>query len=501
MSDIKKLFKQSSHYFTGHLLAVLTVFISFPIFTRIFSISDYGVLNLISSTLVFMVAFSKFGLNNASIRFYEEFKSGKRGRSINQFYSTLFLGSVLIAGSITFLFWFIVKLIPANTSNIYIFRLLSFVAVLIFIRCTTRILMNFLRAEQRTKTYNLIGVIAKWSSLGLSIFFVFYFIKGLYGLFFGMILTELIIVLFLGYKIFKKHLISFAQISLSFLKESIKYGLPLIAFEFAAIILMYGDRFLIQYYLGSKSVGFYSAGYNLPMYVSNLFVGPLGLAISPIYMNIWTNKGVEETKRFLSKALKYFLLIAIPVIFGLIAIDKEAISFLASIKYLQSYVIVPYVIIALMIFGTYHIFGAGLYIYKKTYLLAILILASGFLNIIINMILIPRLGIVGAAVATLIAYLILICLIVIYAFRQLSFKIDYIAILQYILFSLIMFLIIKNICLDGQAVNLILKIGAGALIYFSLITLFDKDIRRSSLKFVSIWIKRRNAALSNLKNM
>lgn len=485
MSNIKKLFKQSSHYSMGHFLSMISGVISFPIFTRIFSVSDYGVLNIISSTLLFMVAFSKFGLQNAVIRFYEEFKSGKRMKNIGQFYSTLFLGSVMISGGIAFLFWIGIRIVLFNSRSTHIFRLLSFTAILIFIRSTNSIIMNFFRAKQETRWYNTIGVVQKYCSLGLSLFFVLYFIKGLYGFYTGTILAEAFILMFLIYKSFKKHIISFRNVSIPFLKESIKYGMPLIAFEFGSIILAYADRFLIQYYLGSNAVGFYSAGYNFTKQISFIFILPLGLALSPIYMNIWANKGEKEVKIFLNKALNYYLLLAIPIIFGLSAMCKEVISFIASAKYADSYLVIPFIIAGLMIYGTYHIFAAGIYIYKKTFLLSVLIFVAGSLNIVMNIIFIPIWGIKGVAVATLLAYLLLTGLIVVYSFKYLDFRIQYRSIVLYTTISLLMFLVIRSISLSDHLLNILAKAFGGFMFYTSIVVAFDIDLRKKIIE--NIW--------------
>jgi len=369
-------------------------------------------------------------------------------------------------------------ILPSILHNTGILNLLVFVAILVPLRCAGSVFSQFLRAEQKTKSYNLFEILSRYAGLAISLFFVFYFIKGLTGFFFGRVVAQTIIFIFIAYVLFKNQKITFKSLSSPFLKECIKYGFPLIWFEFTVNILAYGDRFLIQHYLGPGDLGIYSAGYNLSMYCSNMLALPLRLAILPIYIQIWTNEGKEKTEEFLSKALNYFLLVATPIIFGFSAIGKDIIILLASDKYSQSYTIIPFIASSLIIYSSYHICAAGLHIYKRTPTLTKIFIIGCVMNIFLNILLIPRLGIIGAAAATSAAYLTLLLLVAFFSLRLLKFKIYYRDVFRFILFSLIMFIIVKNINTYTVIINLLMKIGIGAFIYTALILIFDAQIRK-----------------------
>src|SRR5689334_21155220 len=68
--EIGGLFRASSHYLAGLLGKLGIGFISLPIFTRIFSISDYGLIDLAGKVLLFLTALSKMGLQNSTLRFF-----------------------------------------------------------------------------------------------------------------------------------------------------------------------------------------------------------------------------------------------------------------------------------------------------------------------------------------------------------------------------------------------------------------------------------------------
>jgi O-antigen/teichoic acid export membrane protein len=183
--------------------------------------------------------------------------------------------------------------------------------------------------------------------------------------------------------------------------------------------------------------------------------------------------------------LRYFALIAFPVTLGFIAIGKEFIVLLASEKYAESYIIIPYVMIGKILLATCNIFNVAWFVYKKTAIYALLTFIAFLSNIILNIFLIKTFGMIGAAYATLITYIILFTLISVISFRYLSFKIDYFHCCLYFVCSIIMYVFIKSFgSTQYLAVDIIIKILAGVIIYFILIMICDSTIRQYLSKYL-----------------
>ena len=90
--ELKTLARQSSHYLFGLLSSLALGFISFPIFTRMFSIADYGTIDYAQKILLLVTALSKAGGQNSALRFYDrEAFAADPGRA-RSFYSTMLLG-------------------------------------------------------------------------------------------------------------------------------------------------------------------------------------------------------------------------------------------------------------------------------------------------------------------------------------------------------------------------------------------------------------------------
>ena len=72
MSSLKTLYRHSSHYLGGRVAVMLLGFISFPVFTRVFSVAEYGAINLIMNTVLLLTVVSKFGFQHSVQRYYPE---------------------------------------------------------------------------------------------------------------------------------------------------------------------------------------------------------------------------------------------------------------------------------------------------------------------------------------------------------------------------------------------------------------------------------------------
>jgi O-antigen/teichoic acid export membrane protein len=263
------------------------------------------------------------------------------------------------------------------------------------------------------------------------------------------------------------------------------YAIPLVVVEISAIFINFSDRYIIQFYLGLEPLGIYSASNNIVRYVSQIILIPINLALLPICMKIWVKEGEEKTREFLSKALRYFSLLAFPITLGFIAIGKDVIVLLASEKYVESHIIIPYVMIGKILLAACNIFNVAWFINKKTSIYALLTFISFLCNIILNIILIKAFGMIGAAYSTLITYIILFISISVISFRYLSFKIDFTHLGLYFASSILMYFFIKNIgSLDYLALDIIVKISLGMLFYCALIVICDNTIKNYLMKYL-----------------
>lgn len=462
----------------GSLLAMLAGLVSFPLFTRIFSVEEYGLLSLIASALLILVAVAKLGVQHSIVRFYAEAAVAKAGSGLAQFYSTVFFG-LAASGLAASVLWAVSsQLIAAERwSDPRIRGLLLLTAGLVFIRAVDSGLANILRAQQRSLAFNVYLVVKRYSILGAVLVTIFHLLPGLKGFYVATIAVEALAVVALMLFMRRTCRFSIAQFSLPRYRAMLAFGIPMIAYEVGGTIFAIGDRFVIQHLLGEGAVGIYSAAYGVCEYVQLILLGAVGQAIVPMYMRIWEEKGEAEVRDFVQKSLYYYVMIGAAVVAGLAAVDAELLTLLASEKYRVGASVIPYIIASMVVGGAGAMLNVGLHIHKQTRTLAVLVALCAVLNIVLNVILIPWYGIEGSAAATLLSGLVLCALALSASNRSLRIALPWRAFAKFPLLSILMFLAVREVTFADKVVTLFAKCVVGALVYMALVLIFDRATR------------------------
>ncbi len=264
------------------------------------------------------------------------------------------------------------------------------------------------------------------------------------------------------------------------MKSYLKWGVPLTLNSAILWIINVSDRYMVSYFMGITAAGIYSAAYRVGEYAS-LTLMALSTVLYPTIIKSYEEGNLSETRKYLRYSLKYFMMIAIPSAFGLSVLAKPILSILTTPEFIIGTTLIPFVAFGAVLFGFYRFCLHVIYITNKTHLMVRLLGTSAALNIILNIILIPRMGILGAAVATFIAYGVLGILTLLVSRRYLRFNLSATFTLKAILASAIMTLFIWFI--NPESVTLvIISIFAGVLIYFGGLLLI-KGLSKSEIAF------------------
>lgn len=473
-----KLVKQSSLYFTSTILVTIVSLVSFPIWTRIFTTAEYGAMSLATTSLSLLLIFSKMGIQHAVLRFYYEFKNNKRNFDISYLHSTALFAIFIFSLLISILFLITFELFFKGAVQPNYLAIMGILPLLIIFGSISDIFLAFYRSDQNVKNYSILNIGIKCLRFGGSLFFVFVLRLGLTGFFLGWAIVDIVNSVALISMFYRQKKIKWHHISGPLIIDAIGYGLPLLGSELAFVLLATGDRYLLQLLMDTAAVGVYSACYNVVDYAVSFFYVPLRLAVMPIYMKIWEEKGEQETQQFLVKVQKYYFMVGIPIVFGMVGVGKELIEVLATSKYLAGYVIIPYVALGILIYNAHFIYGAGFYLIKKTTNLFLVNLGGIAINIISNILMIPILGLKGAAIATLVSYVVVAVLIMKLANGILRVNIELIQLAKATFAAGIMYVVINNLQLDDGLVLLLAKIAVGVIVYGLVIFCLDKNSRK-----------------------
>lgn len=482
MSNFSTFFKRFGHFIFGGALGRLFGFVTFPILTRILSIEQYGMMSLVTTTTMIAVAFAKFGLTDGIIRFYSEFSKTPEKQEV--FSSTIINRSAFLSLLTALLFvpvYFILRhyLRISEEYSLCFFIIIFFLLV----KPITYLILNLFLVTGKTIIMNLILLCQKVSGFLLSIVFLMAINKGLYGFFIGGLVSDVIVLLILLYWFLSNYKVKFKKVSEDLTLKLFRFGAPLLIIELLYLLLQYVDRFFIVKYLGSSKLGIYSVGYNMAMYVSDLFTFSISYSLAPIYVNIYEREGKEKTEAFINKCLYYMIIILIPMVFGYLQVAGEMIRGLASEKYAEASVFSPIIFVGSLLIGLHmNIMCVGLYLKKRTNTILMIMMFGVAVNILLNIFSIPKYGLMGAASATLIAGIVMAIAGILSSSKFIKLKVDLKCVIYYSLVSIVMYVVLSKVRVGSIWIDLVSKIVLGCFIVSIGFVIRERETVRKILK-------------------
>jgi O-antigen/teichoic acid export membrane protein len=478
MSALKTLYRHSSHYMGGRLAVMLLGFISFPLFTRVFSVADYGAINLITNTILLLTVVSKFGFQHAVQRYYPESAASPDPDKLRSYYATLFYGTALFAGVLSCLFAASVFFGAGRFLGITATSTLLLACALIIVRSLRSMQMNLMQMENKTRLFNGMDILQKAATIALICLLLFSWKKTVFAFFLGLVLVEGAVLLQYFPVLGRRHLLSLRRFDGGFLRAALRFSFPLMVAEISWVVLDSGDRFFIQHYLGGQPLGFYAAAYGIAIYLQDVLMAPLQLALFPICMKVWNSEGKKATQDFLAHSLDQFLLVAVAVVAVAVVTSRDVIVLLASKKFQQAHTLLPFLVIGLVLSAVTIYFRPGLLIHKRASKIASATFYACILNVALNIVLLPRIGLVGAAIATLVSYAGIVVFLAFESLRVLPFRLEIAAFLRYLIVGAGAAWLAAQLPLETPWLAAMAKGSLIIALYAAVLCLIDARVRR-----------------------
>jgi len=437
-------------------------FIRLPILTKVLGTSLYGTWSLIWVTIALVVPLATLGLGMAMVRFLAAEKDNAKIRE--ELFSVVF--TVLAAGVFISLILILCSDLFASSifGDINYSHLVKLASFMILTQALSQVSIAFFRTFRRMKLYSVLLLAKAVVEVGLMVCFLLlgWELKGLIIA----VITSGVLSTAIALSIVLRQT-GFRFPRFTELGSYLKYGLPLVPTTAMLWIITSSDRYIIGYFMQARDVGIYAAAYTLAHIIS-LLLGPLQAVLVPTISKSYDEGDIAKTRTYLKYSLKYLMMLAIPAAFGLSILASPLLRIFTTSEFVSGNVVIPFIAFGLVIFNFHRICLYIFYLMKKTYWVVRLLAISAILNIGLNLLLIPYLGILGAAVANLIAYLVLGILALLVSFRYLKFDIGLSFIAKSILASAIMALAVW--WLNPLGITwVIISIFLGAIIYFTII--------------------------------
>lgn len=387
-----KLLKNGILYTVGGLMLQGVNFFTLPIFTRLLTVENFGIVSIYNtwlSILAIFICLQSYGsIGNASINYSEdEFEE--------------YILNIILLSTTIFCLWVLIVFIfrekishqiNISVNFIYLMLLQSFFNTIITLKTTLYIY------EQKAKEKLMISFISIFFNVIFSILLIKYFFpyEAYKGRILGGAIPTIILGLFFYINIFKKKLI---KIKIKYWKFCLALTIPLVFHGLSNIILNSVDRLMLEKLKGFYETGLYSFIYNFGMVIAMIW-GALNSAWIPWYYENLKIGNNDKIKEYSKNYLQIFTVISI--IF--LMISPEIIKIIAPSKYWKGFNLFP-----LILLGNYFVFLYSFsvnyeFYSKKTKYIALATTSAALINILLNLYFIPKYGSFGAALTTLIAY-------------------------------------------------------------------------------------------------
>jgi len=188
------------------------------------------------------------------------------------------------------------------------------------------------------------------------------------------------------------------------LKRYLRYGVAAMPAGYACWILNLSDRFFISSYLNLSELGVYASVYSLGYIVINLFFNPFW-AMYPAQAAHCYNEGrLDDLNKLYRHSTRMATVLVIPALVGLSVLGPAILGLLTTPDFLHGARLLPFISVAYVLSMYSSYFSINLGLIQKPHLTTYTLYAAAGCNIVLNVILIPQWGIMGAAVATLAAF-------------------------------------------------------------------------------------------------
>ena len=455
--------------------------------------STYGLLSIGFAIISFLIIISLLGLSTSVTR-YVAYYIGKKDKK--RIKSTI-TSSIKIVLPLSILISFTLFILSKQISiiifnNADLIPTLKLFSLTIPFLALTDLFLSFIIGFQKIGYRTLIKDIIETS---IKLFLTFIFISFGYGLF-GVVaayIISIIITFILSFYFIKKAfpILNKNIKSINLTKELLKFSLPLLFMGFLNLIIKWTDVLMIGYFIDASQVGVY----NVALPTANLLIlTPTALMaiFLPIITGLYSQNRFNQIKKISKTISKWIFFINLPIFFLIALLSKQIITIMFGPDYINATIPLYILLFGYLIHSFTHVHSSALTMIKRTNINFYIMLVSIFINITINYILIPKIGIIGGAIATSLS-LIFVYLSSAYA----NYRINKVQVINFnyikILFSsitstMIISKIIKYFIIDS--ILDIILVGLLFVIIYLFLLIITKSIGKEDKEILSYFYNR-----------
>lgn len=414
--QIKRLFKHSFIYLIGSALQSLVGFVLIPVYTRYLSPAEYGQLEILNTILLILNIVLSLGFASALMKVHERDSETEVER--RKLIGTMYIFVLPIASATTLLLALGAKhftgvILDGSSQTNLLYLILGTNLVVIFLNLSFAVL----RSKERSKTFTLLSLIKFTFILALNTFFVIKLRLGVMGILLGNLIAQTALAFIFFPTIFRSLRFTF---SYQYLRKLSIFGFAVIPASLAMWVMDLSDRYFLKHFADFTEVGLYSLGYKIGFLIYILLVYPFQLAWPKVSFAVASR---PDCKEIYAKTLTYFALVGSLAALGLSLFGAQIIKLFADPQFHTAYQIIPLVAFSYVLYGLHFALVPGLHIKEKSKYYPLMIGIPAGLNLVLNYFLVPLYGMMGAAVTTLICFILVVVLT--YIITQQFYRVRY----------------------------------------------------------------------------
>lgn len=461
MNQSRKFILNSVIYALGDMLTKSARVILLPYYISVLTLGEYGVLAILLAIQVACFSLLSLGLGFSIKRFYFDYES--KG---NVYSSTVWWGRMLLALPLFAILLVGAWVFDQSSSSPITFELLALAICAGFFKGGLNLVESWFVIREEPVKYRAFTFLQFLTSTLLIIYFVSFQEMGVKGALLGEVISQVLWAVVSAVIMTRAAIPKFSQINW---KESLQYCLPGVPHVFFMWGLTAADRVILSYYVPYDEIGVYDVGYLLATFMSIAIMAMRSAWLPGYFRDAQSEAG---KKKFSSTAIMYFFVIFFAALGGAL-FAPEGVAIMARNSAAGAVAIFRVVVIGLAFFAVFVAFNQPLFYERRV---AIISLISGFgliTNIIANVLLIPKFGIMGAAISTIMAYVVIAILVLTVVHREYPIHWNYGFVSWLGLVALGLGIVGSILSTQGDLVSILLRIVI--LAAYPLLTLLKVD--------------------------
>jgi O-antigen/teichoic acid export membrane protein len=394
LQKLRELSKNLAIYGLGDVSIQVVNFALLRVYVQYLSPEDYGILALLGTVEAVTKLFFRWGVDGSFMRFWYDCPDdpARQRLASTLFFFLLATNGLLVAAAVAVSPWLSTWLgAPGYTVALQLVLLNTFAIGFTFIP------FHVLRMQQRAREFSLLAFARSAATLMLRLVLVVGFGYGVMGVIVAdLVVTAVLLTVMVRW---------FAPLirpmfSAVVLRESLAFGLPRVPHGFAQQVIAVGDKVILTFFVSLPEIGLYAMGVSVGL-IQKVFLAAFEYAWAPFYYATVREPGAE---RVFSTVTTYGVALLALMTAGLSAIAADLLNVVTHGQYTAAAGVVAWTSLGVFFQGVYLMTSIGLNITRRTEYYPIATAISAAVNVGLNVLLIPRFGIMGAAYANGVAY-------------------------------------------------------------------------------------------------